>query len=106
MGEVWALFNRRLAKVVSKETSFSHLYLKELGYEKEDTSGVFDKNIILANKKNIEYLFGQLYAVHHGQLQLKEEDFYITYKDEKWITDRVSIMQLIYLATANDSLGH
>lgn len=78
------------------------MYLKEAGYEREDTGIVFDKDKILSNKKNIEYLFGQLYAVHHRQLELKEEgeDSYITYKGEKWTTDRASIMQLIYLGHA------
>ena len=107
-GNVQAIFNRCLATKDSKETSYSRLYLKLAGYEREDTGIVFDKRNILNNKKNIEYLFGQLYAVHHGQLQLKEADFYTAYTEEKWTTDRASIMQLIYLSTARDIrlLGH
>ena len=101
-GNVEALFNRCLAKEGCTETSYSHLYLKELGYEREDTGIVFDKKTILGNRKNIEYLFGQLGAVHHGQLQLKAEDFYIAYSGKNWTTDRASVMQLIYLAAAND----
>lgn len=101
-GNVDVIFNQCLATEKSKETSYSRLYLKELGYEKEDTGIVFDKDIILENKKNIEYLFGQLYAVHHGQLALKEENFYMAYTEKKWTTDRSSIMQLIYLGAAND----
>lgn len=101
-GNVQAIFSRCLATKDSKETSYSRLYLKVAGYEREDTGIVFDKRNILDNKKNIEYLFGQLYAVHHGQLQLKEADFYTAYTEEKWTTDRASIMQLIYLAAAND----
>lgn len=99
---VQAIFNRCLAKGDCAETSYSRLYLKELGYDREDTGIVFDKCVILANRRNIEYLFGQLEAVHHGQLILKEKDFYIAYKGEKWTTDRSSIMQLIYLSAAND----
>lgn len=101
-GNVQAIFNRCLAKEGCAETSYSCLYLKELGYDREDTGIVFDKNVILANRRNIEYLFGQLEAVHQGQLQLQEKDFYIAYKGEKWTTDKASIMQLIYLSAAND----
>ena len=101
-GNVQAIFHRCLATEGCAETSYSHLYLKELGYEREDTGIVFDKKIILENRRNIEYLFGQLGAVHHGQLQLKEGDFYLSYSGENWTAERASIMQLIYLSAAND----
>ena len=99
---VQAIFDRCLAKEGCAETSYSHLYLKELGYEREDTGIVFDKKIILENRRNIEYLFGQLGAVHHGQLQLKEGDFSLSYSGKSWTVERASIMQLIYLSAAND----
>ena len=99
---VQAIFNRCLAKEGCAETSYSKLYLKELGYEQEDTGILFDKKITLENRRNIEYLFGQLGAVHHGQLQLKEEDFCLSYFGGSWTADRASVMQLIYLSAAND----
>ena len=79
---VQAIFDRCLAKEGCAETSYSHLYLKELGYEREDTGIAFDRKIILENRRNIEYLFGQLGAVHHGQLQLKEGDFSLLFRKE------------------------
>ena len=51
---VQAIFNRCLAAEGCAETSYSHLYLKELGYEREDTGIFFDKKIILENRRNIE----------------------------------------------------
>ena len=101
-GNVQAIFDRCLAKEGCAETSYSHLYLKELGYEREDTGIAFDRKIILENRRNIEYLFGQLGAVHHGQLQLKEGDFSLSYSGKSWTVERASIMQLIYLSAAND----
>ena len=88
---VQAIFDRCLAKEGCAETSYSHLYLKELGYEREDTGIAFDRKIILENRRNIEYLFGQLGAVHHGQLQLKEGDFSLSYSGKSW-TDRKSVV--------------
>ena len=99
---VQAIFDWCLAKEGCAETSYSHLYLKELGYEREDTGIAFDRKIILENRRNIEYLFGQLGAVHHGQLQLKEGDFSLSYSGKSWTVERASIMQLIYLSAAND----
>ena len=40
---VQAIFDRCLAKEGCAETSYSHLYLKELGYEREDTGIAFDR---------------------------------------------------------------
>ena len=51
---VQAIFHRCVAKAGCAETSYSKLYLKELGYEREDTGIVFDNKIISENRRNIE----------------------------------------------------
>ena len=101
-GNVQAIFNRCIAKEDCKETSYSHVYLKELGYEKEDTGIIFSKPDILLNRRNIEYLYGQLRAIHEGKLQLTIEDFSKSYSSTVWTNEKASVMQLIYLGAAND----
>ena len=76
---VQAIFQRCLAKEGAAETVSSILYYKELGYEKEDLGVTFDKNALIANRKNIEYLYGQMASVHENQSILKEADFARTY---------------------------
>ena len=72
---VQAIFDRCLAKEGCAETSYSHLYLKELGYEREDTGIAFDRKIILENRRNIEYLFGQLGRYITANCNSKREIF-------------------------------
>ena len=94
---VHAIFNRCLSKEGAAETVSSILYYKELGYEKEDLGVTFDKNALIANRKNIEYLCGQMTSVHENQSILKEADFARTYSGHLWTEDTASMMQLIYL---------
>ena len=94
---VQAIFNRCLAKADTTEKVSSILYCKELGYEKEDLGVSFAQNALVANRKNIEYLYGQLASVHESQFILKEADFAKTYSGHLWTEETASIMQLIYL---------
>ena len=96
-GNVQAIFNRCLAKEDTTEKVSSILYYKELGYEKEDLGVSFAQNTLIANRKNIEYLYGQLASAHEGQVILKETDFAKTYAGHLWTEETASIMQLIYL---------
>ena len=92
-----AIFNRCFAKPETTEKVSSILYYKELGYEKEDLGVAFDKNALIANRKNIEYLYGQIASVHESQSVLKETDFAKTYSGHLWTEDNAPMMQLIYL---------
>ncbi len=96
-GNVQAIFNRCLAKADTTEKVSSILYYKELGYEKEDLGVSFDQNNLVANRKNIDYLYGQLASVHESQAILKETDFAKTYSGHLWTEDNAPMMQLIYL---------
>lgn len=96
-GNVQTIFNRCIAKEGITEKISSILYYKELGYEKEDLGVAFDKNALIQNRKNIEYLYGQVASVHENQSILKEADFAKTYSGRLWTEDRASIIQLIYL---------
>lgn len=101
-GNVQSIFNRCLAKQNSQETTGSCLYFRALGYEKEDTGISFDKKEIFLNKKNIEYLYGQLKPIHITQNILTIEDFSKIYFGTDWTQDKASLMQLIYLGSSED----
>ena len=72
---VQAIFDRCLAKEGCAETSIAISNLKELGYERKILGSPLTGKIILRERRNIEYLFGQLGAVHHGQRNSKREIF-------------------------------
>lgn len=99
-GNVQAIFNRCLAKDGTTEKVSSILYYRELGYEKEDLGVSFDKTVLAANRKNIEYLYGQLAAVHEGETILKEDDFMRSYSGRIWTEDRASAAQMMYLGSS------
>lgn len=97
---VQTIFNRCIAKEGTVESISSILYYEELGYKKVDLGVAFDKNALIANRKNIEYLYGQIASVHENKIILKEADFAKTYSGHLWTEDTVSIMQLIYLGNS------
>ena len=77
-GNVQAIFNRCLATKDTRNISRAQLFLINMGYQgKEDCPIHFDKGLLLNNKSNIEYLYGQLNSVHAG----------IHYKDNLSISD-------------------
>ena len=64
---VQAIFNRCLAKKDTISIARAQLFLINMGYDgNEDVPIHFDKDLLLKNKRNIEYLYGQLYSVHAG----------------------------------------
>lgn len=99
-GEVQAIFNRCLATEASAEKTSSILFYREFGYEKDDIGIVFDKNALHANRKNIEYLYGQLAAIHGFETIIKMEDFAKSYLGHKWTEDKGSVLRLLYLGSA------
>ena len=101
-GNVRAIFERCLAKEETVGMVSSILYYKELGYGKEDLGVTFDKNALIANQKNIKYLYGQMASVHENQSILKETDFAKTYSGHLWTEDAASMMQLIYLGISKE----
>ena len=73
---VQAIFNRCLPVSGRPEVS-CELFPPVLGYSSKDyrSSYGFDKEAISANKKNIQYLFGQLHSVHIKKDVLTMDDF-------------------------------
>lgn len=99
-GNVQTIFNRCLAKNDSKEITISRLYFGSLGHEKEDSGIIFDTKEILLNRKNIEYLYGQLKSVHMQSRKLSMQDFAKMYLNTDWTHDKAALMQLVYLGSS------
>ena len=99
-GNVQAIFHRCLAKETSSEKTSSILFYREFGYEKDDIGIGFDKAALRANRKNIEYLYRQLAAVHEFENIIRIEDFGKSYLGRKWTDEQGSMLRLIYLGSA------
>lgn len=99
-GEVQAIFNRCLAKPDSKETVSSVLFSMALGFSSKDARIIrFDKEALLANKKNIEYLYGQLDIAHKDRrnTKLPIADFVLLYNRGFWTKDADTLFWFLYL---------
>ncbi|MGM9639844.1 MAG: hypothetical protein ACI3V3_00585 [Faecousia sp.] len=105
-GEVQAIFNRCLAKPDTKNHSEATLFFPRLGYSEENCVTVyFDKDDLLKNKKNLQYLYGQLSTVHTGKAKtelLTITDFVTSYSGNKWTGNRLILMKLLYLGASVD----
>ena len=100
---VQAIFNRCLAKDGTKEFILSEFTSTIVGFKKDEVSLVtFDKTEFLANKRNINYLFGQLQAVHTKLQRPSVLDFLMVYSGKKWTSDRITLMKLLYLGATEE----
>ena len=84
----------------SPEKTSSILFYREFGWEKDDVGIGFDKVALHANRKNIEYLYGQLYTVHEYGHIIRIEDFVKSYTGQNWSDNKSSVYQLMYLGSA------
>lgn len=102
-GNVQAVFNRCLAKE-GVPVLTSNLFPTILGNHQKVGYGAydFDKNAILTNKANIQYLFGQLHSVHTKKDILTIEDFLENYLGKRWTTERATLLELLYLGKCSE----
>ena len=106
-GNVQAIFNRCLATDDSSKESISKsiLFSRTMGYKPEDEIiFYFDKDKLLANKKNIEYLFGQLKNTHEENECMSIEDAFYNYQGRKWISNKALLLELLYLGCAMENV--
>ena len=98
---VQAIFSRCLdTSENEKETSITTLFPPELGYEYDSALLIsFNNTEILKNKKNIEYLYGQLNEVHkkNSKGRVNISDYTFKYSGNHWTTDKGTILKLLYL---------
>ena len=102
-GNVQAIFHRCLATddtPKEKETT-GVLFSRATGFSGEDVKIIsFDREKLLVNKKNIEYLFGQLKGVHNSNgndVKLPLADITERYDGIRWTGDTDTLFKLGYL---------
>ena len=103
---VQAIFNRCLAKKDTISIARAQLFLINMGYGgNEDIPIHFDKDLLLKNKRNIEYLYGQLYSVYagtHSTVDRSIESFSKTYLGNNWTREYAHILKLLYLGATSE----
>ena len=99
---VQAIFHRCLPVPGCPEVS-CELFPPVLGYSSKDYRSTygFDEKAIGANKKNIQYLFGQLHSVHIKKDVLTMDDFSKSYLGETWVSDKAYLLELLYLGNCS-----
>ena len=106
-GNVRAIFNRCLAtdETSKDNVSGSILFSRTLGYKPSDEIVFyFDRNKLIANKANIEYLFGQLKNTHEENECMSIEDAFYNYQGRKWISNKALLLELLYLGCAMENV--
>lgn len=104
---VQAIFNRCLAtNDTPKENIYvSILFSRMMGYKPEDeVRFYFDKTKLLANKQNIEYLYGQLKNFHSGNEKMSVEEAFYNYSGGKWANSKTPVLELLYLGCNHETL--
>ena len=113
------LFDRCLARRLSESGEDSsivscHLFPLALGNDSHNfcnlygvgtehiSSFDFDRKSILANKANIQYLFGQLHCVHTQKEILTINDFFENYSNQVWTSNEVPLLKLLYLCNCDE----
>ncbi|UWP68321.1 hypothetical protein [Subdoligranulum variabile] len=106
-GNVQAIFNRCIAKEGTPEDKCfnSILFSRLRGYSSDaERIVVFNREKVLANKKNIRYFYGQLKNIHAGNKNLQISEAFLTYSGTHWTTNKGVLLEFLYLGAIND--GH
>ena len=104
---IQAIFNRCPAAdhTPKEQVSRSILFSRTLGYKPEDEIVFyFDKGKLLDNKKNIEYLFGQLKNAHEKNEHMCMGDAFYQYQGRTWTDNRAHMLELLYLGCTMETV--
>ena len=102
-GNVQAIFNRCIAKEGTPEDQCfnSILFSRLRGYSPDaERVVVFNRENFLANKKNIQYLYGQLKNVYAGNANLQINEAFLTYSGTHWTANKGVLLEFLYLGAA------
>ena len=102
---VQAIFNRCIAKEGTPEGQCfnSILFSRLRGYSPDaERIVVFNRESFLANKKYIQYLYGQLKNVHAGNNTLQINEAFLTYSGTHWTTNKGVLLEFLYLGGTGD----
>lgn len=100
---VQAIFERCLAEdgTPKERETTGVLFSRTTGFSDGDVKIIsFDRDKLLVNKKNIEYLLGQLKAVHNSNgndVKLPLADLIKRYDGTRWTSDTDPLFKLGYL---------
>ena len=100
---VQAIFHRCIAKEETPEDQCcnSILFSRLRGYSPDaERIVVFNRENFLTNKKNIQYLYGQLKNVHAGNNTLQINEAFLTYSGTHWTTNKGVLLEFLYLGAA------
>ena len=101
---VQAIFQRCLYTLESKNRTEACPFYQRLGYSEEEASVIyFDRDILLKNKKAIQYLFGQVTAVHTQTETQSIADFMMAYSGNNWTNNRGHLLELLYLGSNRET---
>ena len=101
---VQAIFQRCLYTLESKNRTEACPFYRRLGYSEEEASVIyFDRDILLKNKKAIQYLFGQVTAVHTKTETQTIADFMMAYSGNNWTNNRGHLLKLLYLGSNRET---
>lgn len=101
---VQSLFYKCISTTNSTDVSVATLFPTTLGYKSGSEKLIhFDTETLLKNKKNIEYLFGQLYRVHNPNetFNMSIDDYNTTYQNTHWTSDKATLLKLLYLGVSS-----
>ena len=102
-GNVQAIFNRCIAREGTPEDQCfnSILFSRLRGYSPDaERVVVFNRENFLANKKNIQYLYGQLKNVYAGNANLQINEAFLTYSGTHWTANKGVLLEFLYLGAA------
>lgn len=67
------------------------------GFPKDSDPVYFDTDKLEENKQNIQYLLGQLYAIHRGDVLLHMSDILKKYNGYLWSKDKIASIFILHL---------
>lgn len=79
----------------------SILFSEWLGFNETSKPITFDKDKLKTETKNIEFLFGQLEAIHKKSPELTPKSAAIKYTGQSWTNDNAILMEFLHLATSS-----
>lgn len=103
--DVNMLFKQCLATVQTQRPLRCVLFRKEKGFPEDSRAIIFDGDIIEEGKPVIEFVLGQLKAVHLKESAASLNSFKKMYLDYEWTNNKNLIIALLHLALAADLIS-
>lgn len=100
-----SLFRDSLATKDSKKIKRVVLFQKENGFPNDSKAIYFDEQIINEIKPTIEYISGQLRAVHNGEKTLDTTTAKVLYNGDLWTENQSVLLSYLHLALAADIIS-